>query len=54
MSQSRVSTALILAGAVVIVAGVAMYVLPGPGFPFLILGFVLAAAGIVARVNHKS
>lgn len=50
MSKSSASVALMSVGAVAIVAGALMYVLPGPGFPFLILGLTLTAAGAALRI----
>lgn len=53
MSESQVGLVFIPAGGVVTVAGAAMYVLPGPGLPVLLLGLALLAAGAVVRVVGK-
>lgn len=45
------STILIVAGTVLVILGVAMIPLPGPGAPVLVLGVVLVGAGVVARVT---
>ncbi|MBT2441887.1 hypothetical protein J7E93_17575 [Streptomyces sp. ISL-36] len=45
MSQSRFGIVVMSIGAVLTVAGAAMYVLPGPGLPVLILGLAATAAG---------
>lgn len=37
--------AVLAAGALLTVAGIAMYVLPGPGLPVLLLGLVITGAG---------
>ncbi|MFD3537276.1 hypothetical protein [Streptomyces sp. NPDC058664] len=47
MSQPRVGVVVMVVGAVLTVAGAAMYVLPGPGLPVLLLGLVGIAAGAV-------
>ncbi|MFJ6636470.1 PGPGW domain-containing protein [Streptomyces sp. NPDC091376] len=49
MSQSQIGITLMSIGAVLTVAGAAMYVLPGPGLPVLVVGLVFLAAGAVAR-----
>ncbi|MDV9189135.1 hypothetical protein R6L23_13105 [Streptomyces sp. SR27] len=49
MSQLRVGVVVMSIGAVLAVAGAAMYVLPGPGLPVLLLGLAGIAAGAVVR-----
>ncbi|MEF9886720.1 hypothetical protein [Streptomyces sp. P9-A4] len=49
MSQLRVGVVVMSIGAVLTVAGAAMYVLPGPGLPVLLLGLAGIAAGAVVR-----
>ncbi|MFF9496030.1 hypothetical protein [Streptomyces flaveolus] len=45
MSQSRVGIVVMSIGVALIAAGAAMYVLPGPGLPVLLLGLTALAAG---------
>lgn len=45
MSQSRVGVLLMSIGVALTAAGAAMYVLPGPGFPVLLLGLAAVVAG---------
>ncbi len=53
MSKSSAGVALMSVGAVAIVAGALMYVLPGSGFPILILGVVLTTVGAALRIAHS-
>ncbi|CAL9441303.1 hypothetical protein [Streptomyces sp. enrichment culture] len=50
MNRTSVGGALIAVGAVAVMAGVLMYVLPGPGLPVLVVGTVLTAAGAAVRL----
>ncbi len=52
MSTSSTAVVLMSAGAVATVAGVLMYVLPGPGFPVLVLGLACATAGAALRMTN--
>ncbi|MGC0328022.1 Ca2+/Na+ antiporter [Streptomyces sp. SAI-170] len=45
MSQPRAGVLVMTIGAALLVAGGAMYVLPGPGLPLLILGLTAIAVG---------
>ncbi|MFD3613326.1 hypothetical protein ACFWXA_35855 [Streptomyces atroolivaceus] len=45
MSPSRAGVVVTLIGIALILVGAAMYVLPGPGLPFLLLGLAVAVAG---------
>ncbi|MFF9981270.1 hypothetical protein [Streptomyces erythrochromogenes] len=46
MSERRIGTVLTAVGAPLTVAGVAMYFLPGPGFPVLVIGLALLVTGL--------
>ncbi|MFF4428149.1 hypothetical protein ACFYZ4_03160 [Streptomyces sp. NPDC001513] len=50
MPTHRIGMTLTAIGAAVTVAGAAMYVLPGPGLPFLMLCLLLLVAGIATTV----
>ncbi|MEU3946198.1 hypothetical protein [Streptomyces sp. NPDC029526] len=50
MNHASAGGALIALGAVGVLAGVLMYVLPGPGLPVLVAGAVLTAAGSAVRL----
>ncbi|MCG8970518.1 MULTISPECIES: hypothetical protein [Streptomyces] len=55
MSQSRVGVVGMSIGVALIAAGAAMYVLPGPGLPVLLLGLTaLAAGGGIWFIGRKS
>ena len=47
---------MVVAGTPTTLAGVALYVLPGPGFPFLVIGLSLLITGLAmlgaARKSH--
>ncbi|MFE1927504.1 hypothetical protein ACFW91_33740 [Streptomyces asoensis] len=45
MSQSRVGILVMSIGVALTAAGAAMYVLPGPGLPVLLLGLAAVVAG---------
>ncbi|MFH8803931.1 hypothetical protein ACH4F6_30775 [Streptomyces sp. NPDC017936] len=47
MTARQTGTALTAAGALLSLAGAALYVLPGPGFPVLVLGLAALTAGVV-------
>lgn len=47
MSERRIGRVLAAVGAPLALAGVAMYLLPGPGVPVLIIGLALLTTGIV-------
>jgi hypothetical protein len=49
-----VSTVLIVAGTVLLLLGVALIPVPGPGALVLVLGVVLLGAGMVARVTSRA
>lgn len=49
MSQPRVGVRVMAIGVVLTVAGAAMYVLPGPGLPVLLLGLAAVLAGGAVR-----
>ncbi|MDX3522557.1 MULTISPECIES: hypothetical protein [Streptomyces] len=51
MPKSITGVVLMSVGAVATVTGALMYVLPGPGFPVLILGLALMAAGAAVRIT---
>ncbi|MEV6175597.1 hypothetical protein [Streptomyces sp. NPDC052015] len=42
-----IGTALTVIGALLSLAGVALYVLPGPGFPVLAIGLAALTAGLL-------
>ncbi|WP_328743887.1 hypothetical protein OHT57_00995 [Streptomyces sp. NBC_00285] len=45
MSQSRVGVLVMSIGVALTAAGAAMYVLPGPGLPVLLMGLAAVVAG---------
>lgn len=47
MSERRIGRVMAAIGAPLTLAGVAMYFLPGPGFPVLIIGLALLVTGLV-------
>lgn len=47
--KSSAGVALMSAGAVALVTGALMYVLPGPGLPIVLVGLVLMALGATVR-----
>ncbi|MCX4633060.1 hypothetical protein [Streptomyces sp. NBC_01443] len=47
ITERRLAVAMVVAGTPTILAGVALYVLPGPGFPFLVIGLSLLITGLV-------
>jgi hypothetical protein len=47
MSERRIGAALAAAGSPLTLAGAAMYVLPGPGLPVLVIGLVALVTGLV-------
>ncbi|MFD3825670.1 hypothetical protein [Streptomyces sp. NPDC058625] len=47
MFERRIGTVLAAAGALLALAGAAMYVLPGPGLPFLVIGLAALITGLV-------
>jgi hypothetical protein len=49
MTARRTGTALAAVGTLLSLAGAALYVLPGPGFPFLATGVALLIAGLTGR-----
>ena len=55
MSQSRVGVLVMSIGVALTAAGAAMYVLPGPGLPVLLLGLAALVAGAaVWFIGRKS
>ncbi|MEH0419960.1 hypothetical protein [Streptomyces sp. B21-083] len=47
ISERRIGSALAAVGAPLTLAGALMYVLPGPGFPVLVIGLALLITGLV-------
>ncbi|MFC9259345.1 hypothetical protein ACFT25_05940 [Streptomyces hydrogenans] len=47
MSQGRIGWVMAAIGAPLALAGVAMYLLPGPGVPVFIIGAALLVTGLV-------
>ncbi|WP_351230032.1 hypothetical protein [Streptomyces sp. NPDC002133] len=47
MSQRSTGAVLATAGAPLTLAGAAMYVLPGPGFPVLVIGLAALTTGLI-------
>ncbi len=47
VSEHRIGTVLAIAGALLSLAGAALYVRPGPGFPVLVTGLATLTTGIV-------
>ncbi|MFJ6484576.1 MULTISPECIES: hypothetical protein [unclassified Streptomyces] len=46
ITERRLAIAMVIAGTPTTLAGVALYVLPGPGFPFLVIGLSLLLTGL--------
>jgi hypothetical protein len=53
VAEHRIGTVLTTAGALVSPAGAALYVLPGPGLPILIIGLAALTTGIVMTVASR-
>ncbi|MGX1548067.1 PGPGW domain-containing protein [Streptomyces adustus] len=53
VSQRRIARVTAAIGAPVTLAGVAMYFLPGPGLPVLIIGLALLLTGLVMAVSAR-
>ncbi|MDX2394958.1 MULTISPECIES: PGPGW domain-containing protein [unclassified Streptomyces] len=53
LSERQVGKVLAAVGAPLTVAGVAMYFLPGPGFPLLIIGLALLITGIAMTASTR-
>lgn len=53
MPERRIATVLATVGAVITAAGTAMYVLPGPGFPVLVIGLAVLAIGLVIAAARR-
>ncbi|MEV8125372.1 hypothetical protein AB0P07_14920 [Streptomyces sp. NPDC085944] len=53
MSERRTGLILAAAGAPLTLAGAFMYVLPGPGFPVLIIGLAALVTGLVMTVAAR-
>ncbi|MFF7969379.1 hypothetical protein ACFZC3_29005 [Streptomyces sp. NPDC007903] len=47
MTERRIGTILATAGTPLTLAGALMYVLPGPGFPVLVIGLATLITGLV-------
>ncbi|WP_079153981.1 PGPGW domain-containing protein [Streptomyces subrutilus] len=47
MSEGRIGRVMVALGAPCTLAGVAMYFLPGPGFPVLVFGLAVLVTGLV-------
>ncbi|MGW0393411.1 hypothetical protein ACWDYJ_21430 [Streptomyces sp. NPDC003042] len=47
LTESRLAAALVIVGAPTTLAGAVLYVLPGPGFPVLIIGLAALITGLV-------
>ncbi|WP_328825855.1 hypothetical protein OHT77_00470 [Streptomyces sp. NBC_00252] len=54
MSQSRVGVLVMSIGVALTAAGAAMYVLPGPGLPVLLLGLAAVAAGAAVSFSGRN
>ncbi|MEU3090312.1 PGPGW domain-containing protein [Streptomyces massasporeus] len=55
MPGRRISNVLAAIGAVLTAAGAALYVLPGPGFPVLVIGLAALTTGLVmAAADRRS
>ncbi|MCY0949074.1 hypothetical protein [Streptomyces sp. H27-S2] len=46
-TEPRIAVALVIVGAPVTLAGALLYVLPGPGFPVLVIGLASLITGLV-------
>ncbi|MEU9279704.1 hypothetical protein [Streptomyces sp. NPDC048341] len=54
MSEGRIGTMLAAVGAPLTLAGALMYVLPGPGFPVLVIGLAVLITGLVmVAAGHR-
>lgn len=53
MSEGRIGRVMAAIGARLALAGVAVHFLPGPGFPFVIVGLVLFITGLVMAAAHR-
>jgi hypothetical protein len=54
MSARRIQAVLVAVGVPLTLAGALMYVLPGPGFPVLVIGVALLITGLVmAATGHR-
>ncbi|MGW4725308.1 hypothetical protein [Streptomyces sp. S1] len=53
MSQPRVGAVVMSVGVVLAVVGAAMYVLPGPGLPVLLLGLAAVVAGAALWITGR-
>ncbi|MCX4776836.1 MULTISPECIES: PGPGW domain-containing protein [Streptomyces] len=54
MSERRIGRVMALIGAPLTLAGVALYFLPGPGFPILVIGLALLVTGLaMAAAGHR-
>lgn len=47
VTERRLAVTLVAVGVPTTLAGVAVYVLPGPGFPLLVIGLSLLVTGLV-------
>ncbi|MFD8417728.1 hypothetical protein ACFV2Q_39425 [Streptomyces sp. NPDC059650] len=47
ITERRLAVAMVIAGTPITLAGAALYALPGPGFPFLVIGLSLLITGLV-------
>ncbi|MFJ5811977.1 hypothetical protein [Streptomyces sp. NPDC093093] len=46
ITERRMAVAMLIAGMPLTLVSVALYVLPGPGFPFLVVGLSLLITGL--------
>ncbi|MEU9240669.1 hypothetical protein [Streptomyces sp. NPDC048385] len=53
MSERRIGTMLAAVGAPLTLAGALMYVLPGPGFPVLVIGLALLITGLLTAAGYR-
>lgn len=53
MSEKRAGILLVAIGAPLTLAGLLMYVLPGPGFPFLVIGLALLTTGLAMGLASR-
>ncbi|MCX5309019.1 hypothetical protein OG304_37185 [Streptomyces sp. NBC_00160] len=53
MSERQVGKVMAAVGAPLTLAGVAMHFLPGPGFPFLIIGLALLVTGLAMVASAR-
>ncbi|WP_338676486.1 hypothetical protein V1460_28555 [Streptomyces sp. SCSIO 30461] len=54
MSTKRIGATLAATGAPVTLIGAAMYALPGPGLPFLVIGLVSLTTGLAMLATTHS